>query len=127
MAAAHVLVETIREKILFSKNALFVEVITTQQRFFFKDKKLDSEQNECSSCKCFRCGYIDNLIDKYPKPPKDNIKQLNIVCFNERGNCALQNNPRTVMVVTIKRYMHLWHVCLVMEKVLVEILVIVRN
>ena len=38
-----------------------------------------------------------------------------------------KNNLRTVIMITIERYMHLWHVCLVITKVLVEILVTVRN
>ena len=38
-----------------------------------------------------------------------------------------KKNPKTVIMITTKRYMHLWHKCLVMTKVLVDILVTVRN
>ena len=38
-----------------------------------------------------------------------------------------KNNPRAVIMITIKIYMHLWQECLVMTKVLVDILVTVRN
>ena len=36
--------------------------------------------------KCFRCGYVDNLIAKCLKPPKDNKKRWKKVRFNEKGN-----------------------------------------
>ena len=38
-----------------------------------------------------------------------------------------KNNPIMVMMIMIKIYMHLWHLCMVMMKVLVDILVIVSN
>ena len=41
--------------------------------------------------KCFRCGSIDHLIAKCPKPPKDNEKWRKKVCFNEKGNRACDN------------------------------------
>ena len=72
----------------------------------------------------FRFGSVDHLIDNFPKSPKYNKNQQNTVCFNARSNRASKKNPRTVMMITIKRYMHL---CLVMTKVLVEILVKVCN
>ena len=34
----------------------------------------------------FRCGYGDHLIDKCPKPPKDNEKRQKKVFFIEKGN-----------------------------------------
>ena len=37
------------------------------------------------------------------------------------------NNARTVIMIRIKGYMHLWHACLIMTKVLVEILATVRH
>ena len=86
---------------------------------------MDRQQTERPSCKYFRHGSVDNLIYKLPKPPKDNKKRQKNVRFNERGNRESQNNLRTVITITIKIYMHIWHVCLVMAKVLVEILVIV--
>ena len=36
------------------------------------------------------CGSLDHLIDKLPKPPKDNNKLQKKVSFNERGNHASQ-------------------------------------
>ena len=38
-----------------------------------------------------------------------------------------KNNPKTVIMIMIKIYMHLCHECLVMTKILVDILVTVRN
>ena len=42
----------------------------------------DREWTECTPRKCFRRVSVDNLIGKCPKPPKDNKKRQNIVCFN---------------------------------------------
>ena len=39
-----------------------------------------------------RCGYVDHIIAKFPKPPKDNKKQWKQVRLNERGNPASQKN-----------------------------------
>ena len=41
--------------------------------------------------KKFRCGYEDNLIAKFPKPPKYNEKLLKQVRLNEKCNCACTN------------------------------------
>ena len=41
--------------------------------------------------KRFRCGSEDHMIEKCPKPPKDNKKRRNQVSFNEKGNCACDN------------------------------------
>ena len=50
----------------------------------------DNKCTKRSPLKCFRCGYEDHLIAKFPKPPKYNEKRQKQVRFNERGNCALQ-------------------------------------
>ena len=42
--------------------------------------------------KYFRCGSEDHLIEKFPKPPKDNEKRRKQVRFNEKGNRACNNN-----------------------------------
>ena len=67
---------------MFRQIEYFVEVLTLLQRKvknIIKDKgkaratgDLDRQQTERAPCKCFRCGYVDNLIAKSPKPPKDN-------------------------------------------------------
>ena len=41
--------------------------------------------------KCFRCGSEDHMIEKCPKPPKDNEKRRKQVRFNEKGNRACDN------------------------------------
>ena len=41
--------------------------------------------------KCFRCGSVDHLTAKFPKPPKDNEKRRKQVCFNENFNHARNN------------------------------------
>ena len=51
---------------------------------------LDRKKNKHTPCRYFRCGYVDNLISKCSKPPKDNQKKRKTVRFNERGNCAPQ-------------------------------------
>ena len=48
------------------------------------------QKTECPPRKCFRCVYVNNLIDNFPKPPKDNEKQRKTVRFNEKCNCAQQ-------------------------------------
>ena len=78
----------------------FVEVPTILQKNVSKGWKskeksrttvdLNNKYTECTPCKCFRWGYVDNLIAKYLKPHKDNYKRRKQVCFIERGNRALQ-------------------------------------
>ena len=51
----------------------------------------DNRQMERKPQKCFRCGSEYHLIEKCPKPPKENEKRLKQVRFNEKGNCALDN------------------------------------
>ena len=36
------------------------------------DGDSDRQQTERTPCKCFRCGYVDHLIPKFPKSPKYN-------------------------------------------------------
>ena len=76
----------------------------------------------------FGCRNVDNIIAKSTKPPKDDKKLQKPIRFSERGHPALQKEYfRTVIMIKTKRYMHLWHICMVMIKVLVEILVTVCN
>ena len=78
---------------------------------------------ELTPRKCFRCGYEDHMISKCPNPPK----------YNENGESKyvlmikVIVHTTTAKIKATKRYMHLWHVCLVMMNVLVEILVTVCN
>ena len=51
---------------------------------------MDRQQTERTTCKKFRCGFVDNLIAKFPKPPKKNKKRQMTVRFHEGGNRALQ-------------------------------------
>ena len=73
--------------------------------------------------KCFRCGSEDHMIEKCPKPPKDNEKRRKQVLFNKKGNRACDNGKKK----TTKRYMHLWHECPAMTNVQVKSMVIVCN
>ena len=54
------------------------------------DDDLEKQRTERTPGKFFRCVFVDHLIYKCPKPPKDNKKQRKQVLFNERGNCASQ-------------------------------------
>ena len=81
----------------------------------------DNRRTERMPQKKFTCVSEDHLIAKFPKPQKDNKKRQKQVLFNEKGYRACDNGKNT------KRYMHLWHVCLVTKNVLVEILVTVCN
>ena len=51
----------------------------------------DNRGTEHTPRKCFRCGYQDHLIEKCPKPPKENEKQQKEVHFNEKYNRAYDN------------------------------------
>ena len=60
-----------------------------------KARAVDVSSNrkmECTPPKCFRCGYEDHMIAKFPKAPKDNGKRRNQVRFNEKGNSACDNS-----------------------------------
>ena len=84
--AFQVLVETMKEKILFRKNAPFVGVLTILQEKIKKiindkEKALaagDSENNELNV-------HLENVLNHLKIK-----KRRNVVCFNERGNCASQ-------------------------------------
>ena len=53
---------------------------------------MDNRQTERTPQKCFRCGSEDHLIEKCPKPPKENEKWRIQVRFNEKGNFACDNS-----------------------------------
>ena len=76
LSALHVQVETMREHILFRKNALFVEVLTILQENSFKRIRKDKEKalaadylekrwTEQTPRKCFRYRSEDHLITKF--------------------------------------------------------------
>ena len=47
---------------------------------------LEKRRIEHTSSKCFRCGYEDNQIAIFLKPPKENEKRRKQLCFNKRVN-----------------------------------------
>ena len=73
-----------REQTSFRQNALFVELLTNIQIKKKKTRKekvkaraaadSDRQQAGCTPHKCFICGSVDHLIDKYLKTPKENKK-----------------------------------------------------
>ena len=78
------------------------------------------------------CNFLD--ADMYIILLLNFCNHLNIARNNESKYVSMKgmivhrkNNPIMVTMIIIKRYMHLWHECLVMTKVLVEILVTVLN
>ena len=81
MTGVQVLVETMRDKRFLRQNALFVEVPAISEKCsknIRKDNEKalsagdpDKQQTKRTPHKCFRCGSVDNIIDKCPKPPKD--------------------------------------------------------
>ena len=85
---------------------------------------LDNKQAKITPRKCFRCGSEDHLNSKSLKPPKENKKRLNQVSFNEKVNRACNNSKNNS---DQKIYAYIWHVCLVMMNVLVEMFVTVQN
>ena len=87
----------------------------------------DKRRTERTPRKCFRCGYEDHIIAKFPKQIKDNDKRRKQVRFNERVNRVLQKEYYKGKIILTKRYMHIWRVCLIMTNFLVGILMTVRN
>ena len=80
--------------------------------------------------------HLKNVLDSYLKI----IELLNVqnhlkTTINDENNSAStkgaivhrKKNTRTMIMITIKIYMHLWHVRLAMTKFLLEILATVRN
>ena len=138
LTAVQVLVETTREQILLIQNELFAEVLTISADIVVfrirKDIKkthvavdLEKQHTKHTSRKCFRYVYVDNRIDKCPKPPKDN-KNNEILSVSMKGLIVYCNLfSRIVIMIRTKTYMHPWHECLVMEKFLVHISVTVCN
>ena len=83
----------------------------------------DNRRTERTHQKCFRCGYEDHIIAKFPKLPKDNENRQKKVCLMKKVI-----GPATKVKTTVtKRYMHLLHVCLAMTNVQVKIMVKVCN
>ena len=85
-----------------TKCALFLEVLITLQKKKIKRIRqemekarsagaLENRQRERTPLKCFRCGFEDHIIAKFPKPPKDNEKRRKQVRFNEKGDRACNN------------------------------------
>ena len=103
---------------LFRQSAPFVEVLITLQ----KDAS-NNRQTERTPMKSFRYGSEDPLITKFPKPPKDNEKHKNKYVLIKK----VIVHATTAKITVNKRYMHLWHLCLVIMNVQVEILVTVCN
>ena len=63
-----------------------------------KSCAIDASNNrgtERTPRKCFRCGSEYHIIAKFPKPPKDNKKRQNQVCFNEKCNRACNNGKNS--------------------------------
>ena len=55
----------------------------------------DNRQTGRIPRKCFRCGSEYHLIEKFPKPPKDNEKRKKQVRFNKEGNRACYNRENS--------------------------------
>ena len=84
-----------------SRQSALSVVVPTILKIFFKrigNKKekareagdLDNRCTERTPRKCFRCGSEYDLIEELPKPPKENKKRRNQVCFTEKVNHDLQ-------------------------------------
>ena len=122
-----------KEQTLSIQSAPFVEVRITLQNFFnsirqVKEKSCaagysDNRQTERTPRKRFRCGSEDDLIAKFPKPPKENEKRQKQVLLMNKAIV----HATTERITVTKIYMHLGHACLVMTNVPVEILVTVQN
>ena len=98
MTEAQVLVETEKEHTLSRQSANFVDLITILRKDVLKGldrkrRKLARLMFHLTDIRNVRLGNAldDHMIEKFPKPPKDNEKRRNQVHFNEKGNCACDN------------------------------------
>ena len=102
MTAAQVLLEILKEHMLFRQSAHFVEVTIILRKKCYKRIRKEKEKaravdvsynrhTERPSWKCFRCESEYHMIAKCPKPPKDNEKRRKQVRFNEKCNRACDN------------------------------------
>ena len=55
---------------------------------------MDRQQTKRTPWNIFRCGSVDNLIDQFPKPSKDNEKQRKQVRFNDRVSLSSQKESK---------------------------------
>ena len=61
------------------------------------------------------------------KPPKENEKRRKQIRSSERGNNTSYKEYDNRKITMTKRYMYLWHVCLILANVLAGILVTIGN
>ena len=109
-----------------SEENYFQRIIKYKEKYC-ADSDSDRKGTERTPCKCFRCGSVDHIIDKCPNSPEipKNYKRPSV---SMKGLIMhRKNNMRTVILIMIKRSVHLWHICQVLTKFLVDILVTVRN
>ena len=50
------------------------------------------KNSDCPAQKCFRCGSVDHMIAKFPKPPEDSEKRRKSEKSKEKGNRACNNS-----------------------------------
>ena len=138
MTSAQVVVKIVREKLLSRKSALFVEVPTILQKNVWKVSERKSKKlvRMVFRTKNVQKARLVNVLDTYlnialllnvwshPKIIRNGkIKYVSV----KEVIVHLRKNVTTVIITTTKTYMHLWHVCLIMTNVLVEILVTAHN
>ena len=68
---------------------------------------LERQKIELPPRKFVRCGHVDHLICKCPKPGKDNKNEEGTSVLMKMVIVHRKNNPRIVMMITIKIHMHL--------------------
>ena len=133
MTAAQVLVEIVREHMMFRQSTNFVEVLIICRKSFKRTRKekeksravdvSDNRRTERMPRKCIICVSEDHMIAKFPKPAKDNEKRRNQVHLMKK----VIVHATTAKITVTKRYMHLWHLCMAMTNVLVIVFVTVHN
>ena len=79
-----------------------------------------------------RNGHLKNALDVDLKITSlQNVQSHQKIKINGESKYVLMKilivHAKTAKITMTKRYVHIWHVCLVMMNVLVEILVTVRN
>ena len=123
-----------KEQKLFRQSTLFVQVLSTLQKHVSKglDKKRKNLVRLVIPTLDKHNGRLETFLDVYLKITSLKNVQSHIKrTRNGKSRYIVVKNVivhvTTSKITVTKRYMHLWHVCLVMTNVLVESLVTTCN
>ena len=134
MIADQVLGELVKEQTLFRQSEHFLEVLISLQKNISKglDRKRKKLVRPVLRTTYKRNRRLGNVLDMdlqttYLQKVQSHKRRM----INGKRKYVLMKkvirNSTGAKITATKRYMHIWHICLVMANVLVEILVTVYN